>query len=207
MAIHVLTGRPGEGKTYLLTKKAIEFLKEGREVWSNYWIKPTDRNLQGKIHYYEKVNQLVSVENGVILMDEGHIYFNARNWEKLDEKFQYKLQQHRKDGLDIWCTAQNVKRLDVIMRELVSNYYECKKVFALKLGRKEIGLFVRREFDMEDSEKPDENRHCWGTEWHWLDPKVYKAFDTLQKIPIPKEMGVITREFRRCHSCGKLERV
>lgn len=201
MAIHVLTGKPGEGKTYILTKKALEFLDEGREVWTNYFIKAKSQNL----HFYTKLDELINIENGVILMDEGHIYFNSRNWENLDERFQYKLQQHRKDGLDIWATAQNIKRLDVVVRELVSNYYECKKVFALEIRNHLFGLFIKREFAVEDSERPDHVREQWSREFIWLDKKVCNSFDTLQKIPKPDVEADVIKKYKKCDHCGKLK--
>ena len=143
MAIHILTGRPGQGKTYILTAKAIEFLMKGRDVWTNYFIDVKGLKIKGKLSYYTKISDILKVKNGIIVMDEAQIYFNSRNWEVLDERLQYKFQQHRHEGLDIWGTAQNIKRLDVIVRELVSNYYECKKLFAWLRSIHHISFFQR----------------------------------------------------------------
>ena len=202
MAIHIITGRPGTGKTYILAKKGVEFLKKGREVWSNFKI-----NVDG-IHYYTKISQLVPVKAGVILMDEAQIYFNSRNWETLDERLQYKLQQHRKQGLDIWGSVQNIRRLDVIVRELVSHYYEVKKLsFSNESSKHPFGFFVMRQYDVEDAEAKD--RHCWGTEWHSLSKKWCNMYDTLASVAIEQDESdkIKTRYFKQCPECGHLKPV
>lgn len=193
MAIHILTGRPGTGKTYVLTAKALEFAKQGRPVYSNFKIDHPD------IKYYTKISELIDIKKGVILMDEAQIYFNSRNWEALDERLQYKLQQHRKQGLDIWGTAQNVKRLDVVMRELVSNYYECRFVSLPFLK-----FVIVREYDIKDAEKADDRRASFSFELHLLKQSIYDRYDTYAEISKDQEdrRGIFQKMFKRCGECG-----
>ena len=214
MAIHILTGRPGTGKTYILTAKALEFLKKGRNVWINYFIDTKGLDLKGKLNFYTKISDIVKVKEGIILMDEAQIYFNSRNWEVLDERLQYKLQQHRHQGLDIWGTVQNIKRLDVIMRELVSNYYECHRLFATGEGSKHpFGLFFLREYDVKDADKPEERRHMFSFDWYWLHKDTCQRYDTLmdftELIENYKESKgrIITREYKVCETCGNQKRI
>jgi len=117
MSIHILTGLPGSGKTAFLTHKATEFLAQGRSVWANKGYTINDP----RVKYYSKIEELVHLRDGVILMDEAQVYLNARKWEVLDERFIYKLQQHRHHGLDIWGTVQNVKRIDVAINLCIRN--------------------------------------------------------------------------------------
>lgn len=196
MAIHILTGRPGTGKTYRLTEMAIKFLKEGREVWANkgYTIKDS------RIKYYNTISDLVNIRNGVILMDEAQVYLNARRWEELDEQFVYKLQQHRHHGLDIWGTVQNIKRLDVVLRELVSNYYECK-FFSFPF----IKFIWIREFDIKDAEKTDERRISFGFNFTTIKKEICDMYDTFGDVEDfeDKKKMIITKTFKRCPECGK----
>jgi len=201
MAINIITGRPGSGKTYILTKIALEFLKEGRTVFSNYFIDWDKNNL----HFFDKVEELKSLEKGIIVMDEGQIYFNSRNWENLSETMQYKLQQHRKDGLDIWATVQNIKRIDILIRELVSRYFECKSLICFNFLKEHYELFIKKEYDVEDEEVKDK-RECFGTELIFFEPEIGNRYDTLKKISLPVT-DIVQLNFKKCLQCGRLHKV
>lgn len=196
MAIYMITGRPGTGKTYILVKKALQFLAQGREVWSNFkivWPKPN-------LHFFTKISELVLVKNGIVLMDEAQIYFNSRNWEALDERLQYKLQQHRKDGLDIYGTVQNFKRIDTLMRELVAFYYECSNI---KFWKWEFFHLV--EYDPEEATNPDKkNRQRLSSEWFKARQEIFDSYDTFAKISKDEAdtSGFHQKTFLRCPQCG-----
>lgn len=200
MAIHILTGLPGSGKTAFLSKKANDFAKQGREVWAN---KGYTLNIPN-VRYYSKIKELVNIKNGVILMDEAQVYLNSRNWETLDEQFVYKLQQHRHHGLDIWGTVQNVKRLDVVMRELVSHYYECRILNFLILK-----FILVRQYDIRDAEKPDEKRKMLDWHLNFFDEQVFDLYDTFGDVERFEEVvsNVVTRDFRKCPDCGHLKMI
>ena len=188
MAVHIITGLPGSGKTYFLVTKALKFLAEGRVVYSNFWI---DWSGSGLV-YWEKVQELQNVKDGVIIMDEAQIYFNARKWDFLDEKLKYKLQQHRKDGLDVGGSVQNIKRLDVVMRELVSHYYEVKRIGSL--------CWLRR-FHIYDSEKM--KREKLDSKWFILRKKFFQKYDTLKKIvPDYKDDLVVDSKMVEMKKCS-----
>jgi zona occludens toxin (predicted ATPase) len=169
MAIHIYTGRPGTGKTYVLIRKALEALKKHRHVYCYYQLQiKTDSPY---LHYWKSFSELLHVQNGIILLDEAQIWFNSRKWERLPDDWQYKLQQHRKDSLTILGTVQNIKRLDTIVRELVSNYYECKKIFR---------LIMVREFDISEADKI-RRKPLWVW-FYFLRKKFYSKYNTYAKL-------------------------
>jgi len=168
MSIHILTGKPGTGKTARLTAIGFSFLEKGVDVYSNYKLNYSGKNL----HYYKSIEDILHIRKGIILMDEAQIYFNSRKWDRLPESWQYKLQQHRKQGLHIYGTVQNIKRLDTLMRELVSNYYECTKIF---------NLVLVREYDISESEKK-QNRTLFWTTYFFITKKIKNSYDTLEEI-------------------------
>ena len=176
--INCVVGKPGTGKTYFLLKKAVKALRSGRDVYSNFWIdfdKLRKLRLLGKksggLFYWHDIADLINIKQGLILMDECQIWFNSRKWQTLDERAQYKLQQHRKHGLDILGASQNLKRIDSVMRELINEVYEVKR-----LGR----FFLVKTFEVEDIDKA--KRKSYGYRAYFLNKKLANCFDTFQEI-------------------------
>jgi len=173
--INIITGKPGSGKTYFLVYQAYKSLLAGRDVYSNFHLDFSKhknfKKMTGKIFYWHKISDLNDLRSGDILMDEAQIYMNSRKWKDLDERFQYKLQQHRKHGLNIWGTAQNVKRIDCVARELVNSIFVVKKC-----GR----IFVVNEFDIEEIDKA--KRQSYGVKFLFLRRGFYACYDTLQEV-------------------------
>lgn len=192
MSITMHTGRPGTGKTYSLTRDVLKALNNGWIVYANYkifwngyeekktlwkkllmfiglkkeWKKYPSSNLKR----WRKLSDLINVEDGIIAMDEAHIYMRSRNWEKLPEEWERKLAQHRKDGLHIWGTAQDIKRIDTIFRELVDYWFIYESGF---------GYFKRWEFNIDNDKA---KRFPMSKKFIWKRKKFYNAYDTLEKI-------------------------
>lgn len=104
-------------------------------------------------------------------MDEAQIYLNARRWKDLPEEWEYKLQQHRKEGLHIFGSVQDLKRADTVLRELVGEYYECHKIF---------GIILVHEYNIKDAGL--KKRKSLWTSVYLLRKKFYQSYDTLEKI-------------------------
>jgi len=200
--ISIITGRPGSGKTYILAKKAKEFLKQGLQVYANFHL-----NYQGdNLHYFHEFTDLLSVKNGIIIIDEAQIYLNCRLWDRLDPQFQYKLQQHRKHGLDIWGAVQHINRIDVVMRELVAKYYEVKKLGPSEKPGGELpsriwGLFIMREYDPLDATK--KRRSAFGTALILMKREICEFYDTMKDLGFKEaEEDVISVKMKVCPKCG-----
>lgn len=190
MSIVLYTGRPGTGKTYNLTRDLIKALDSGEVVYANYKIfwegyegrKFNWRKLRfervsypaSNLRSWNKLSDLFHVEDGIIAMDEAHIYMRSRNWEKLPEEMERKLSQHRKDGLHIWGTVQAIQRIDVIFRELVDFWY----VFT-----DHPFWFTRYEFDIDQDKM---KKFPLSKRWIWKRKKIYEMYDTLQKVEVGK---------------------
>lgn len=140
--------------------------------------KPAEK---GKLYFWEKLDDLINIRGGEILIDECQIYFNNRAWKDLPLKLQYKFQQHRKHikrdengkiiGLNIWGAVQNVKRIDLIVRELVNSVFVVKK-----LGR----MILLKQYDIEDIDK--ERRYCYSNTLCWFNYDLANSYDTFQEI-------------------------
>lgn len=173
MSITMHTGRPGTGKTYCLTKNVIKYLKKGETVWINYKLsKDIEEKYKGKIFYWKKMSDLLHLREGIIAIDEAHIYFNSRKWKNLDEEFLRLLAQHRKKGLHIEGTVQHVNRIDVVLRELIDFWYTYENGFF---------FFIRWEFDLDQDKQ---KRYPLSKRWIWKSKKIYNAYDTLETIEL-----------------------
>lgn len=190
MSIVLHTGRPGTGKTYNLTRDILKALDKGYIVYSNYKI--FWEGFEGKkfnflklrfekvsypksnLRYWNKLSDLFDVEEGIIAMDEAHIYMRSRNWEKLPEEMERKLSQHRKDGLHIWGSVQAVGRIDIIFRELVDFWY---------VYTNGPFWFTRWEFDIDQDKN---KKYPLSKRWIFKSKKIYAMYDTLEKIEVGK---------------------
>ncbi len=249
MAITAITGKPGEGKTYEMSKWAMWDLEQGEQVFINYallsdkkeWycrdcedendindygdphfdIKSLVKDDLGayscikhgkefvmeryiplsskdypNLHYWEEITEWVKFKRGNIYCDEGQIFFNSRNWENLPLKLQYKLQLHRHDGLNLYLTTQNIKRIDIIVRELIQEFYLMEKLITF-FG---YTLFKRYEFDTDDITQ--ETRTILKKRFIFANWRKRPIYDTLGKIPLPQRKGY-QKTFCKCEACGK----
>jgi Zonular occludens toxin (Zot). len=163
------------GKTYALVRLAYKLLNSGRDVYSNFFIDFSSMKLKeghGKLRFWRDIEDLIPIRRGEILIDECQIYMNSRDWKTLPKEFQYKLQQHRKQGVNIHGAVQNVRRIDSVARELVNSIFEVSFHF----GR----IFIVREYDIEDIDK--QKRSSYSVAVYFLNKKLASCYDTLQEI-------------------------
>jgi hypothetical protein len=199
MAIHLLTGLPASGKTAALTAKALDLLDTNEvDVYANYHIETDSK----RFHYWHSLSQLVRIKHGTIILDEAQIYFNSRAWSKLPLKLQYKLQQHRKQGIHIWASVQHINRIDVVMRELITNYYECRKVFIVPFSKRGLTLYKITEYQPIEATKLKrdklERRWYWGLsrlgEYQATLPsdlmRAFNRYDTMKEIQTPHDSEI-----------------
>jgi len=173
--ISLYVGKPGTGKTYSLVREALRAIRAGKDVYSNFFIDFSKLKLKekklGKIFFWNEITELIPVRQGEILMDEAQVYMNSREWYKLDRRLQRKLQQHRKQGLNILGAVQSYKRIDTVARELVNSVYQVKR-----MGK----LFVCREYDIEDMDKA--KKRAFSIKIFWLNKKIANCYDTMYEI-------------------------
>lgn len=104
---------------------------------------------RGRIQHFENISEILTAKNAIILFDEAQVLFNAHYWEKLPPEFQYKLQQHRKHNLHLFCTTQNMATIDISYRRLVQYWFYYRERFAF-LGFRNPSLFTVHTEEMKD---------------------------------------------------------
>lgn len=169
--IYAFTGRTGSGKTFLMVRQAFSAWLSGVDIYSNtalffdnqftiiekflLFFKKLFSKLnpsyevtypvRGKIVYFRDIDEITHVQNGIILFDEAQVLFSSRQWDSLSYEFQYKLQQHRKHNLDMYCTTQSILSIDVTYRRLVQSWFYQRCRF--RLGS--FGVYTSEYKDVE----------------------------------------------------------
>jgi len=121
--IHLVIGRQGSGKTLLLVKKAYEYHKSGKTVYSNVHLNFPYK----KIDYNDIVNCVY--ENAIVIIDEIHQLIPSRNAmskrnREICDSF---LSMVRKKGLILYGSTQTERKVDIRMREESDFVTECEK--------------------------------------------------------------------------------
>lgn len=166
-------GRPGSGKSYTLTERALREANRGRTVFTNY----------GLIH--ENVwtftpDQLLDLPPGLIVIDEAHLWFPARMSLKLPPSWLAMLSQTRKNGWDLlWC-AQHEARVDRVLRDVSSYLWLCSSWF--KADGHPL-FFVAESYEPEFFRKPQRRM---TRRLRRFDPKVAAAYDTYESLTVAK---------------------
>lgn len=164
MSIEAYTGLPGQGKTYNMTRLALQKMQKGKKVYANY-------NLVGA-EYFKELSELKNVKNALILIDEAGIYLPSQAWKDIPFEFIRQIRQHRHDGLDMWYTAQDMQDVATYLRRITQfqhDYQKFGKLFFCKTSNPRTK--VRYGFDISI-----------------LDKKVFTKYDTTENIDFGEYM-------------------
>jgi hypothetical protein len=207
-------GKLGQGKTYALAEHALRELKKGRVVYANFHIewnglppvrigKKIIRPAVPKENYktFESVEQFLEMEDGLVALDEGWIYFDSYKMTSFPIEFRMKILQSRKDGLDIAYTSQRPEQVHVSLRAMTNEYYECE---AGRIPFTRYPVFYRYNADLVNGTIKRDGAIGWeekktadgGSQWVeipkeqrpkiiWPSQEVFMSFDTKEKIALP----------------------
>lgn len=186
-------GRPGSGKSYTLTARALELAGRGRTVFANYPINAPNC-------WTFRPEQLLDLPPGVIVIDEAHLWFPARMSLKLPPSWLAMLSQTRKNGWDLlWC-AQHEARVDRVIRDVSSWMWLCSSWFARAGGPPR--LFRAECFEPEFFRNP---KKSYQVRWRRFDPKVAAAYDTFERLVTAEHVNA-ERDVYADHSDGEKKR-
>ena len=148
--IEAYVGVPGSGKSYMLVKRGLEALAKGRKVYANFGF------IRENVYYYlrrrhrmshreavlradsiEEIRDykgLLDVYEGLLLFDEAHMWFNAREYRLFPTEVLGFWSQHRKVGVDVLLATQRYGSVDAMIRDLVAHVWWARPApFWLKL--------------------------------------------------------------------------
>jgi len=185
MAIHIITGLTGTGKTYFMTRLAQKMVQDTKQSWSlfaNYHLKQDAFTI--KPEYFDNPMAFLDMERAIVLIDDGAIWFGSRQWSKLPWEVQHKIINNRKDGIQVFVTTQFFESLDRTFRENCHKYYECEKIMGSGEHAAKIWGIIRvRRFPPRTYDKI--RRKSLETRYFVLRKKYTDLYDTYEKI-IPR---------------------
>ena len=166
-----ITGKPGFGKTYTLTKFCIEHLQKfEKPVFSNVKINVQGfKNLKGDLYFWSELKQFKEIYDGLIIMDEAQTYFNAHRWKEMTEEDEIKLQQHRHHGLDIIGAVQDFNSTNTTLRRLTQEIIIVHKFFK---------FFISKQYEPQDYDL--KTKKSLKTKIYKFDKKIANAYDTTE---------------------------
>lgn len=179
-------GRPGSGKSYTLTARAIEEAESGRQVFANYGLRhPNVERIS--------VEDLVDPDMppGLVVLDEAHLWFPARLAMKLPPSLLMRWSQTRKAGWDILWSAQHPKRIDSIIRDNSNLLWHCR---AWKgFFSSEVSYFSATAYEPEEYRRA--KKHIMRTTRRFS-PKVAAYYDTLETLSIAAHVRAVKDTYR-----------
>lgn len=124
--ISLYFGLPGQGKTSILAAHAYEYVKKKRykNVYSNIPLK-----ISGVTYIDNLCIGQFSLENGVILIDEGTLFADSRDFKSFGSDKVYYFMMHRHFKVDIEIYVQQWDALDRKIRCITDKVYYVYKRF------------------------------------------------------------------------------
>jgi len=119
--IYIFYGKMGSGKTTNAMKQVFDFHRRGQPVWVNFPLKQKPKGKSDAPIYYEDDPQaILSMRDGLFVLDEAYMTLNAREWAKMPKIVFTAFTHIRKLHMTVIVIAQSWKRIDVSIREVTS---------------------------------------------------------------------------------------
>jgi len=214
--IYLYWAPPSQGKSYLGTYTAIDLLKKGKVVFSNYPIiykipLPIYKSVINSIYkLFRKKPKYVSKElstfewnvdflyanlnDCAVILDEAYRYFNSHKRSVEDDAHEaFATCGH--NNVDFYIIAQHYNRINLVIRE-IANYYvwisKTSNPFSIlnRGGRDNelTPLFFTMEYYI--SEDDFRMRRVKETAWQkkriWFNKRIANAYNTKQFKKVPK---------------------
>lgn len=126
MALYLVTGQPGHGKTAYGIDLAFKFQKEGRSIYAS-GIKDFDYERAGWIHLEDPTQWEALPDGSVVVLDECYNVFPNRNPGSKVPAHVDAMARHRHRGFDFILIAQQGLQLDPFLRGLYETHVHVRQ--------------------------------------------------------------------------------
>lgn len=172
---------PREGKTYVVVAEAIEYMKKGKKVYSNFPI-ITPSGLISKVWKPEYIYE--NIQNALIIIDEAQRDFDSQTHKSLDENEDAFFATSGHNGLEIRIISQNLPRVTKAVRDRMNLYVFVKKGFSFPFAKDREGKWGRplwftklSYLTLEDLESHNKER-IYLTERILFKKEISQSYDT-----------------------------
>lgn len=198
--IEIFEGRLGGGKTYHAVKRIVQYIANGGCVWCNielnipaiteYLRARYQWDLQpGQINTYdgEQIKQVYQFvppgcpeSPNLVILDEAHIYLNARDWAKADRLFLEWMTHTRHLSVDVVMISQSLYNIDKQITRLVQYIWRFRDL--QKWGCAEFGFlwpipqFMVSQYDYDGRSQISPNK------FELKDKDIYGCYNTYQMV-------------------------
>ncbi|MDR2872069.1 MAG: zonular occludens toxin domain-containing protein [Xanthomonadaceae bacterium] len=146
MAIALITGQPGHGKTAYAIERAFKHRDEGRSVYV-HGIRDFDYSRAG-MHHLDNPRQWQDLPDGsVVVIDECYSVFPNRNPGSMVPSHVQDLATHRHRGFDFILIAQQGLQLDPFIRGLYDEHIHVRQTSVIK-GRTKLRRWNKYQSDV-----------------------------------------------------------
>lgn len=125
------------------------------------WVLKTNDNVES--YYFFRADY----KNIILVVDEAHLYFNARKWDKwgLMERLDILLTQCRKRNIKIFFISQRLKRVDINIRRMTDFVirYKLRRIPILWIQRS-MKTIYENEWDLADIQGDDSKTYVMNSE-------------------------------------------
>jgi len=205
----IFSGLEDSGKSYMLAKVSVElayrnakWLKmtgKPRSIVSNLeyspaFFKEVTENLGIPIRYWRDIEELRTMTNCDLIIDEVGTYFDSRTFKDLPLDIRMWLAQASKLGVDIYGSAQDFAQVDISFRRLTSELHHVTKLIGSRrptetrppVGRI-WGICTMQQLDPVAYD--EQSKKFAGNEFprlFFIEREFCEIFDTTKRIPKSK---------------------
>jgi hypothetical protein len=154
---------PRQGKTYVVVAEAIDTMKKGKEVYSNFPIITPDGKYISKVWKPEYIYE--NIQNATIIIDEAQRDFDSIGHKALDVDEDTFFAASGHNGLEIRVISQNLTRVAKAIRDRMNEFIFVQSGFNIPFLKNREGKWGRPFYfkhtsylTLEDLESHDKER-------------------------------------------------
>lgn len=171
MTISAMVGRPGAGKSYVLTRVALKALRRGQPVFANFSIEGVPRF---------KLDEMADLPPGVVIVDEAQNWFHARMWSSMPPDMLERWSQTRKAGWRVFIGTQHENNLDSVIRRVCQWAWLLEPRWSVVTGFERPLYIYGRRWDFFDFRRMDRGHRPLERRRWWFRTSIANAYDTME---------------------------